>query len=273
MAASREDLENAYIDDLLGPSGQDMDLELFPEPSFFAPVVGSVSTFPGIEGNVSSDAVSSTIAYSASSVLSGGGGDGGSSQGTPVSAEDSGPWMGATSGMANWDTGNSGQDPKPDEVAPHDSGNDSIGFDSGAWEDWRQTIDEIMSRSASPVGEKEGIQSEEGRVRETGEKTKREEDEDRDVPLKKRRKVRYDLDDPGMPAYHKKRLLRQRKARKRRSDLAKRGRMMEAKKEMEKIMRGERPKGDNFNCPHCGEIVVAFKKEEDGEKMEGKIGT
>ena len=272
MSDSREDLERAYIDDLLGPPGQDMDLELFPDPTFFAPVVGSVSLFSGTEGTVSSNEISSTTSGgSDASLLCGGGG--GDSQETPVSDEYPGPWMGAMSGMENWDAGNSTQDPKPDGDAPLDSGTDSS-FDSGAWEDWRQVMDEISSRSGSPENKEEEIQSSEERgEREKGKKAKREEEDDRDVPLKKRRAVRYDLEDPSLPAYHRRRLLRQRRSRKRKSDLAKRGKMVEARKEMEKIMRGEFPKGGNFYCPHCGEVVVAFRKEENGEKTEMKIKT
>ena len=267
MSASREDLEVAYINALLEPSENEMDLELFPDASFFEPLDGSVSLFPEAMGPISSDVVSSSGVCSVPSALSGGG-DAGGSQGPRVSNESSGPWMGATPGMERWDTRNGAQTPKPDEVAIPDSGTDSGSFDSGAWEEWRKTIDEIRSRSESPVREKEEDQRDGGRMREKGRKAKREEEEDQDLPLKKKKKVKYDLNDPSLPAYHRRRLLRQRKSRKKRSDLAKRMRMVEARKEMDKIMRGEFPKGKDFNCPHCGEVVVAFEGRKSGEEKD-----
>ena len=184
--------------------------EGFPAQSFFTPGVGSVSFFTENEKKVSSSEVSSTITGPAASVLGGGGGDGGGSQGTPaVNGEDPVHWMGVTPGMENWGTTRSVQVPKPEGVAAQDSGTDSRSFDSGAWEDWRRSMDEMRSHSVSPVGEREKNRGREWGMREVGEKTKREEEEDQEVPLKKRKRVRYDLDDPSLPAYHKRRLLRQ----------------------------------------------------------------
>ena len=64
MSASREDLEVAYINALLEPSENEMDLELFPDASFFEPLDGSISLFPEAMGPVSSDVVSSSGVYS-----------------------------------------------------------------------------------------------------------------------------------------------------------------------------------------------------------------